>query len=614
MRRSVPHLILLAAVLLVYGSALRNGFVWDDTALILRDPLLRSPRLLAEGFRHFLFLDATAADFYRPLQRVLYTFDYTLAGFTPWVFHLTSLLVHAGAAMALYAFASRWLAGSSGTELSGNQEIRRREKGNAKAAAFAVALVWAVHPIHSSAVAYVSGLADPLAALLGFGGLALLLSGRGVAAGFCLGAALFAKESGVFALLIGLGFAWGMARNESAHGRQRLARLGRVALPALLLAALYLGLRVTAEHTAPPPPETVALAGRPALALRAVAEYAGLLAAPVHLHMERDVRTSAGALQTLAGALLLCGAALWAWRGERTPRVCLLAALVAYLPMSNLFALNATVAEHWVYVPSAFLFLAVAASGLRLLPRFLDTQRHEATKNGDALPPLRACVPAREVLAVLAGVWLVALGCRTAWRCADWRDQATFLHATLRDGGDSSRMLGNLALEELGRGNVEAAVQGFREALVRKPGQPFAMLGLGRALIQRDDFAEARQWLERCEKIPSVRAAALVQKAELEFKEAGRDQLPLLREAAAVNPRFWPVHKRAIAHLIKQGEMAAALAELRAVLADQPFRAETWEMLGEVAGKIGNPALAKAAYAEADRRDVWRGRAAAKSF
>ena len=91
MRRCAPYLLILAAVLLVYSPALRNDFVWDDTALILRDPLLRSPYLLAEGFRHFLFLDATAADFYRPLQRVVFTIDYALAGFTPWVFHLTSL-------------------------------------------------------------------------------------------------------------------------------------------------------------------------------------------------------------------------------------------------------------------------------------------------------------------------------------------------------------------------------------------------------------------------------------------------------------------------------------------------------------------------------------------
>ena len=582
MRRSLPFLILVAAVLLVYSPALRNGFVWDDTALILRDPLIRSPLLLAEGFRHFLFLDATAANFYRPLQRALFTADYALAGFTPWVFHLTSLLIHAAAAMAFYAFGRRLLAAHAEGRERGTQEFRM-EFGTA--AALAVALVWAVHPIHSSAVAYVAGLADPLAALCGFGGLALLLSGRRVAAGLCLGAALFAKESGAFALVIGLGFAWETACNESAAWRQRLRQFGRVALPALLLAGLYLGLRATADHTAPPAPEPVALTARPVLALRAVAEYGTLLAAPVNLHMERDARTSAGTLQTLAGALLLCGAAFWFWRADRTTRACLLAAGVAYLPVSNLFTLNATVAEHWVYIPSAFLLLAAAATWMRFQP-----MNRRLTL----------------VAATLAGVGFAALGCRTAWRCADWRDQETFLQTTLRDGGASSRMLGNLALEQLRRGDVDAAVHGFREALARKPNQPFAMLGLASALIRRGDFTEARQWLARCEKLPLVRAAALVQKAELECRESGREKTDLLREAAAVDPRFWPVRKRYIAQLMEQGHMEAALAELRSVLADQSFRAETWEMLGRALEKIGNPALANAAYLQADRRDVWR--------
>ena len=56
----------------IYAPALRNGFVWDDTALVLRDPLIRSWGLIPEGFNHFLFADATPSDFYRPLQRVTY--------------------------------------------------------------------------------------------------------------------------------------------------------------------------------------------------------------------------------------------------------------------------------------------------------------------------------------------------------------------------------------------------------------------------------------------------------------------------------------------------------------------------------------------------------------
>ena len=73
MRRLLFAGILLISVLASYAPAVRNGFVWDDTALILRDPLIRSWRLIPEGFNHFLFTDAAASDFYRPLQRLTYT-------------------------------------------------------------------------------------------------------------------------------------------------------------------------------------------------------------------------------------------------------------------------------------------------------------------------------------------------------------------------------------------------------------------------------------------------------------------------------------------------------------------------------------------------------------
>ena len=41
---------------------------------------------------------------------------------------------------------------------------------------------------------------------------------------------------------------------------------------------------------------------------------------------------------------------------------------VAYLPTSNLFELNATVAEHWLYLPSVGLLIFAAGCWLELPP------------------------------------------------------------------------------------------------------------------------------------------------------------------------------------------------------------------------------------------------------
>ena len=109
MRKFLAVSLILAAVSLSYGPAVRDGFVWDDTALILRDPLIRSWRLIPEGFNHFLFTDATASDFYRPIQRFTYMLDYAAFAFKAAPYHTTNIIWHAAAAIALFILAEELL-------------------------------------------------------------------------------------------------------------------------------------------------------------------------------------------------------------------------------------------------------------------------------------------------------------------------------------------------------------------------------------------------------------------------------------------------------------------------------------------------------------------------
>ena len=100
----------------------------------------------------------------------------------------------------------------------------------------------------------------------------------------------------------------------------------------------------------------------------------------------------------------------------------LLLALVAYLPVSGLITLNATVAEHWLYLPSAFLFLAAATA--------FDSLGEHSFR-----PQTRNCLPND----------LVAGPARPDF-CAHFRLErsAHFLTRTIAAGGDSARMWINL--------------------------------------------------------------------------------------------------------------------------------------------------------------------------
>ena len=108
-----------------------------------------------------------------------------------------------------------------------------------------------------------------------------------------------------------------------------------------------------------------------------MAEYAGVLVFPWRLHMERDVEThpngfgpaSMGAasharVANPARAPAHCGGCFrsLAIASPSAIFLPLLLAVVCYLPISGLITLNATVAEHWLYLPSAFLFLAATAA------------------------------------------------------------------------------------------------------------------------------------------------------------------------------------------------------------------------------------------------------------
>ena len=141
-------LLLVGVALLCYGQSLDGEFLWDDGFLVERNPLIRSPVLIGEMFRHYLFLDA-ASTFYRPGQNLSYLWDYWLWGLNPFGFRLTNLLLHAAAGWLLFLLLRRLL-----PALVGGPDAAPT---TAPALALGVATVWVVHPVHSAAVAYIAG-------------------------------------------------------------------------------------------------------------------------------------------------------------------------------------------------------------------------------------------------------------------------------------------------------------------------------------------------------------------------------------------------------------------------------------------------------------------------
>jgi len=591
-KKTFAVLSILLAVFISYAPSLQDGFVWDDTALILRDPLIRSWRLIPEGFNHFLFTDATASDFYRPIQRLTYTLDYAAFAFRPGPYHLTSLLCHAAAAVALLFLAEELL-------LALGVEVRKRQL-----IAFVAALVWAIHPINSSAVIYISGRADPLAAAFGFLGLHFVirsLRAIGTNKSLLFAAALAAfllsvlsKETGLIFPALAIAF---------LALRKNWINMGKAIAVAVLVCATYFGLRLAAEHIPPPVLSTPAPAlVKPIVMARAVAEYAGLVLLPLNLHMERDVEThptglgessmSAASwreLQTLLGIVLLAALIYWmvrAYKRNFAVFVCLTFFVISYLPISGLSALNATVAEHWLYLPSAFLFLAAI---LDIAILFVSRRVARSTTTAAA---------------ALFAIWLILLGARTFVRTFDWKDQRIFFERTIAHGGDSARMLINLGGLESSEGKLEDAAIHFHAALQKKPEQPFAIINLAAVALQQNDFKLARELLQRAAKMEAVCAQAHELLAVLEYKEDGQVDLLRLRLASRTGTPQWSIEKRYVQALDASGQRGTALGELENCLRTEWYRAETWQLFGNILNKAGIKDKAAIAFSNARAYDV----------
>src|SRR5438477_9595434 len=145
---ALPVLI-LAVTFLVYTGTTRFGFVYDDQGQIVRNLFIQSwqyaPRYFTSHVWSYLF-PGDVANYYRPLFLLWLRANDALFGLEPAGWHLTSVLAHLLVTLEVY-----WL---------GVRLVQDR------AAAAVGAALFGLHPIHVEAVAWVSGVTDPLAALL----------------------------------------------------------------------------------------------------------------------------------------------------------------------------------------------------------------------------------------------------------------------------------------------------------------------------------------------------------------------------------------------------------------------------------------------------------------
>lgn len=145
-RNILVSVLLFLVCIFTYYHSLSYDFVFDDISLVVDNPYIKNPSCIGKIFQKDLWDFAYEADkpnYYRPLQTLSFMLDYRLWRLNSFGYHLTSVFIHFLNALLFFLFIYLIWENFFISVIS--------------------SILFCIHPINTSAVAYISGRADLLA-------------------------------------------------------------------------------------------------------------------------------------------------------------------------------------------------------------------------------------------------------------------------------------------------------------------------------------------------------------------------------------------------------------------------------------------------------------------
>lgn len=452
--RFAPLLIVLVIVG-AYSNSLTNSFIFDDNGGIVQNPNIRQLWPLSVSMSAPPGTGASG----RPVAAFTLALNYAIGGLNPIGYHLLNIAVHTCSALALFGVVRRTI-----------NIIRLDDKaapsilvGTALAAA--VALVWAAHPLHTSAINHVVYRNEVLMGC--FYLLTLYCAARGIAGGsplWYVGAwiacalGMGCKEAMVSAPVAVVLYDFTFA-NRALPPRRRIAELlgrrwwlyaGLMATWCVLVASILSGNRG----------ETVGLGGRISplnyfyTQLGVIAHYLRLSIWPYPLvidYQDWPIASSPGDVGLLSFVvLLLAGFTVWAFlRGSRLGFAGVLFFMVLAPTSSFIPLAGAIVGEHRMYLPLAAVTV-IAVFGVSRLLR--DVGAYPAARRGG----MRTLIAVTPVVAVLAMT--------TFLRNTAFRSEESFYRDVISKRPENARAHYNLGSVLVEKQRLAEAVDPMRTA------------------------------------------------------------------------------------------------------------------------------------------------------
>lgn len=548
----------LATTFAAFSPSLDYKFVHDDRGQIAENPAVQSWKYMPKYFTDHVWAGVEpelAGNYYRPLFLLWLRINDALWGADPWGWHLTTVLLHLAVTGFVY--------------LLGLKVLRD------PFAAIAAAIIFGVHPAHIEAVAWVSGVTEPLLALPLLGSFLCFLkrkeSSQQATAWQALSLllfvlAMFIKETALVLpiLILAYEYLYGTGRETApASGAWRtrfLWEIWRAPVPFLILIPPYLAARYLAlnglSHPVTLLPLSSLLYTWPSLIWFWIKHLVWPAGLSTFYDFPTVTRPEFGNFLLPATGLVLLGLALYAVaRKCRSLAFSFVWIFVPLLPVLNLrvFIRDDFAHDRYLYLPSVGLGLIIGRV-LLYLP---------------AGGPKILGLSARRV-AVL-GVGAACLVGSTIYQARYFADELAFYQHCVKSAPHNKYAKSNLAVVLGEQGKTAEALQLFQDVLEDDPGFGIALYNVGYTYYRLRDYEKAeRHFLQAIQADPVKPQAhfylglARLHQGRIEEAETA------VRQSIRIRDSGFGYHFALGAILRTRGDLRGALGEFRQELLFYP--------------------------------------------
>ncbi len=446
----IPAGVALAAIL-PYLNSFRGDFQFSDYNVIVLNPAVHSWDGWLNTMSHLGI---------RPLLKFSYTLNW-ISGFGVFGYHLLNVAIHLASSLLVFFLCRRLIQSCPGLT----------ERHGPEVPAALAALLFAVHPVHTEAITYISGRSSSMMALFYLGSLLAYVKGtepgkwplRFLISPLFFVASVATKEVAVtlpFALLL-----WDWAVEKKPWKKMLAQQFIHWVLLLVLMAVIlghprYLELLLFSSE----------LRGARENLLNQVGGIGYLLSRLVMInrlnidpHIPAVARADYSTFLGLAAFLGLVSAALW----NRTRRPWLTFGVLWFflvlVPSNSVIARLDIVNERHLYLADFGLFLIVGAAAAK--------QEYFAGRNKWALTGVCACL-------------IILLGSFTVLRNGEYRTEVAFWESTVRNSPNKARPHNNLGCAYEQAGDVQKAVREYAMAARLNPKDEYARWNLSRFLAE----------------------------------------------------------------------------------------------------------------------------------